>query len=488
MDKGARSIVNGQQSTGRLSTIDYRLAALTFFLGGLLSSCASYYQANFEFNRAFESGRIESSLQTLRGQARQANGRDRFLYFVNKGLVLSMLGKYDESNEFFEKAYLFWEDYKTDYFSEGASYLLNPTITVYRGENHEHLMLLYYKALNFLKTNKIEEALVECRRLNIRLQQLSDRYSSNNNYKHDAFINNLMGIIYDAGKDYNNAFIAYRNSLDSYKNEYEPMFQLKAPLQLKKDLLRTAWLSGLTEEFSQYKNEFEMEDYQFNKSEGGELIFFWHNGLAPFKAEWSINFSIDHGAGNFLIFNNQELGLSFRFPKSNYSQDQLQSLARMEFFRVAFPRYIERPVFYDQAEVEANGVKYRLELTENISKIAFNALEERMGFEFGKALARVAIKKAAEYALKKENENMGALLGLFNTFSEKADTRNWQTLPHSVYYARVPLPVGETTIRLNLESRSSQPRDQSFTYKVTNGQVLYHTFTSLEVAYPNYQH
>jgi hypothetical protein len=266
------------------------------------------------------------------------------------------------------------------------------------------------------------------------------------------------------------------------------MFQLKAPLQLKKDLLRTAWLSGLTQEFDQYQSEFEMPDYQFQKSEGGELIFFWHNGLAPFKAEWSINFSIDHGAGNFLIFNNQELGLSFRFPKSNYSQDQLQSLARMEFFRVAFPRYIDRPVFYDRAEVEANGVKYNLELAEDINKIAFKALEERMGFEFGKALARVAIKKAAEYALKKENENMGALLGLFNSFSEKADTRNWQTLPHSVYYARVPLPVGETTIRLNLESRSSQPREHSFTYKVTNGQVLYHTFTSLEVAYPNYQH
>jgi hypothetical protein len=115
-------------------------------------------------------------------------------------------------------------------------------------------------------------------------------------------------------------------------------------------------------------------------------------------------------------------------------------------------------------------------------------LEERMGFEFGKALARVALKKAAEHALKKENENMGAVLGLFNSLSEKADTRNWQTLPHSIYYARIPLPVGETTIRLNLESKSSQPRDQSFTYRVTDGQVLYHTFTSLEVAYSIYQH
>ncbi len=488
MGKNARSTANGQQSTSRLATIDYRLAALTFILGGLLSSCASYYQTNYEFNRAFESGQIEPALQTLRGNARQANGRDRFLYFVNKGLVLSMLGKYEESNDFFEKAYLFWEDFKIDYFSEGASYLLNPTITVYRGEDHEHLMLLYYKALNFLKMKKIDDALVECRRLNIRLQQLSDRYRSNNNYKHDAFINNLMGIIYDADKDYNNAFIAYRNSLDSYKNEYEQMFQLRAPQQLKKDLLRTAWLSGLTQEFEQYKAEFMMEDYQFKKNDGAELIFFWHNGLAPFKAEWSVNFSIDHNAGNLLIFSNQQLGLSFSFPKSNYSQDQLQGLARMEFFRVAFPRYIERPTFYDKAEIEVEGVKYGLELAENINKIAFKVLEERMAFEFGKALARVALKKASEYALRKEDKNMGALLGIFNMLSEKADTRNWQTLPHSIYYARVPLPVGETTIRLNLESKSSQPRDQSFTYRVTDGQVLYHTFTSLEFAYPNYQH
>ncbi len=488
MDTNLRSIVNGQQSSRRLSTIDYRLAALTFILGGLLSSCATYYQANHEFNQSFETGQIEPALKTLRGNTRQATGRDRFLHFVNRGLVLSVLGKYEESNEFFEQAFLFWEDFKIDYFSEGASYLLNPTITVYRGEDHEHLMLLYYKALNFLKMNKIDEALVECRRLNIRLQQLSDRYSSGNRYKHDAFINNLMGIIYDADKDYNNAFIAYRNSWDAYKNEYEQMFQVGAPLQLKKDLLRTAWLSGLTEEFDHYKTEFAMGDYQFKKSDGGELIFFWHNGLAPVKTEWSINFSIDHRYTNFLIFNNQELGLSFRFPKSNYSQDQLQGLARMEFFRVAFPRYIERPTFYDKAEIEVEGVKYGLEPAENISKIAFKALEERMGFEFGKALARVALKKAAEHALKKENENMGAVLGLFNSLSEKADTRNWQTLPHSIYYARIPLPVGETTIRLNLESKSSQPRDQSFTYRVTDGQVLYHTFTSLEVAYSIYQH
>jgi uncharacterized protein len=460
--------------------------AYSLLLIACLTSCATYYQANLGFNKEFESGNLTGALQTLKNQSGHATGKDRFLYFVNKGLVLSMMGQYEESNQFFENAYLFWEDFKVDYFSEGASYLINPTITTYRGEDHEHLILLYYKALNYLKMQKTEEALVECRRLNIRLQQLSDRYSSNNNYKHDAFINNLMGIIYDADKDYNNAFIAYRNALDSYRNEYETMFQLAAPQQLKLDLLRTAQLSGLTSELEYYKNQFSMPNYHYEPSDGGELIFFWHNGLAPYKAEWGINFFIDHSFGDRINFYNREMGLSFNFPKSSYSENDLKGLARIEFFHVAFPKYIERLPYFHEANLQVNGVKYNLEMTENINKIAFKVLDERMGHEFGKALIRVALKKASEYSLKKEDKTMGALLGIFNTLTEKADTRNWQTLPHSIYYARVPLPVGQTTVTLNLRGAPQQHAEQTFTYEIKKGQVLYHTFSSLESGYPNY--
>ena len=470
-------------------TVDYRvwlsrlLFALLIFTG---SSCATYHQSNYEFNKEFESGNLKAALQRLRNKSHQANGRDRFLYFVNKGLILSTIGQYEESNQFFEKAFLFWEDFKLDYFSEGASYLINPTITVYRGEDHEHLVLLYYKALNYLKLQQTEAALVECRRLNIRLQQLSDRYSEDNKYKHDAFINNLMGIIYDASKDYNNAFIAYRNSLASYINEYEKMFQLQAPRQLKLDLLRTAWLSGLKNEFEDYRTQFDMEDYEYQPTEGGELVFFWHNGLAPYKAEWGINFFIDQGRGDALFFYNNEMGLSFSFPKSGYSQEQLNALSRLEFFRVAFPKYIERMPYFQSGNLDVNGTKYALELTENINKIAFKVLEERMGYEFARALVRVAIKKASEYALKKEDKTWGALLGIINTLTEKADTRNWQTLPHSIHYARVPLQVGQTEVRLYLTGDQRQQAEKSFTYEVRKGQVLFHTFTSLESDYPHY--
>lgn len=463
------------QLTGYCLQKTIYLLLLTIYL---LTSCATYYQTNYQFNKEFESGNLKQALQTLKNKSGQATGKDRFLYFVNKGLVLSMMGQYDESNKFFEEAYLFWEDYKIDYFREGAAYLTNPMVTVYRGEDHEHLILLYYKALNFLKLGKEEDALVECRRLAIRLQQLSDRYSDSNKYKHDAFINNLMGIIYDSDKDYNNAFIAYRNSINTYKNEYEEMFGLSAPRQLKLDLLRTAWLSGFKDEFEKYKVEFNMSEYEYKPIEGGELVFFWHNGLAPFKAEWGVNFLVDHGRNGMVTFYNRELGMSFNFPTSNYSENDRRGLSRLEVFRVAFPKYVERRPHFQHAELQVEGAHYPLELTENINKIAFKVLEERMTLEFGKALIRVALKKASEYTMKKEDKGMGALLGLFNAMTEKADTRNWQTLPHSIYYARVPLPEGQSKVSFNLDGE--QQADRTFTYQVNKGKMYFHTYTSLE--------
>lgn len=459
----------------------YVLLLTAFFS---VTSCATYYQANFEFNKQFESGNLKGAVQTLKKNVGKATGKDRFLYFVNKGLVLSMMGQYEESNKFFEEAYLFWEDFKVDYFSEGAAYLTNPMVTVYRGEDHEHLMLLYYKAMNFLKLGNEEAALVECRRLGIRLQQLSDRYSDENKFRHDAFINNLMGIIYDSDRDYNNAFIAYRNAVDTYKSEYTPMFGMKAPKQLQLDLLRTAWLSGFLDEVEKYKVEFNLPDYQYKPNEGGELVFFWHNGLAPIKAEWGVNFLVDHGRNGVVTFYNRELNLSFNFPTNNMSDNERRGLSRLEVFRVAFPKYVERPPHFSEAALHVGDADYSLELTENINKIAFKVLEERMGHEFAKGLARVALKKASEYALKKEDRGAAALLGLFNAITEKADTRNWQTLPHSIFYARVPLPEGQSTVSFSLDG--DHHTDRTFTYQLKKGQTVFHTFTSLESRGPRY--
>lgn len=451
-----------------------------FFLTAaiILASCATYYQQHYDFNSEFERGDLPGALEILQRKESLANSKSKFLYFVNNGLLLSIMGKYQLSNEYFEKAFLFGEDYQINYFNEATGYLTNPTMTVYRGEDHEHLMLLYFKAINYLKLGKREEALIECRRLNIRLNQLSDKYRSDRKYQRDAFVHNLMGIIYQSAGDYNNAFIAYRNALEVYEKDYRDLFAVSVPLQLKKDLLNTAWWTGFADEFREYQHRFGMADYLPQKPEA-ELVFFWHNGLSPVKSEWNINFMLDHRTDNMVVFTNDQLGVSFPF-RVDESKER-SDLRRLEFFRVAFPRYEERPEYYQRASLQVDSLRVPLELSQDISKIAFHSLRERMVLEFSKGLLRAALKKATELGIKKEDESLAALIGVVNALTEKADTRNWQTLPHSVYYARVPLRAGQNQLTFSL-SAGRDHVDYPFTYQAEKGQTLFHTFSSLETA------
>jgi hypothetical protein len=442
----------------------------------LVSACASFYEVSRDFNRDFEQGDIDAALNSLQHDKQFSKTNTKFLYFVNTGLLLSMKGQYEESNKFFERAFLFGEDYKINYLAEAASYFTNPNVTVYRGEDHEHLMPLYYKAINFLKMSRYEEALVECRRLNIRLQQLSDRYKSPERFQRDAFIHNLMGIIYQANQDWNNAFIAYRNAYEIYEEDYARMFQMPAPDQLKHDLLVSAWRTGFQEDFEFYKEKFQLPDFKVNQADG-ELVFFWHNGLGPVKDEWSINFALDRKGDNGVVFINDNMGMYFPFQVESDEQSDLRDL---ELIRVAFPKYVERPAYFTSASLETADTVYPLQLAEDINKIAFKSLQERMALEFSKSLLRAALKKAAEHSARKEDEGFGAVIGFVNAMTEKADTRNWQTLPHSISYARVPLQEGSNEVQFLLRTPEGEAGAHSFTYRVNKGQTLFHTFSSLE--------
>ena len=459
---------------------------ILIFSLGVFSSCASYYQKNIKFNKEYASGEMLKAEKTLLHNKKEAESKNRFLYFVNMGTVLQQLGRYEESNVWFEKAFIFTEDFHKEFLNEALSYVLNPTVKVYPGEDHEALYVLYYKAINYLKLGEYENALVECRRMNNLAHSLSDKYKSKNKFTADAFIHNLMGMIYDASKDYNNAFIAYRNSYKIYRDEYQAMFNLSAPKQLKLDLLRTAYLVGFNEELESYQKEFEVQ-YKHQDSKGkGEVLFFWNNGLGPVKAEWSVNFSLIKGAGGLVTFDSPENDFSFPFYIGSGDSDKLGGL---QFVRVTFPKYVERKVLFNQAKIEVPELgEFHLEEAENINAISFKILKERMLKTFAETLIRVALKQVAAESLRKENEHLGTALSIFNAVTEKADTRNWQTLPFSISYTRMALPKGRQEVNLKLHSDlgSTYSQNVPLVYDVEEGETIIHNFSSLEID-PNSQ-
>ena len=120
-------------------------------------------------------------------------------------------------------------------------------------------------------------------------------------------------------------------------------------------------------------------------------------------------------------------------------------------------------------------------MAQNINEIAFSTLEDRMLREFSNSLLRLALKQTAEGQARKLNQNLGALLSVVNAVSEKADTRNWQTLPYTISYARVPLEEGENKIKLNNRTpRKSGNKEKVFEFRAQKGETIFYSFHSLE--------
>jgi len=447
----------------------------------LLSGCATWYQRTAAFQEAVGKGEFEQAGKILQKDKKQAKDKNKILYYLNQGYVYFMLGEHAKSNAAFETAEQLTEEQRRHLMTEAAVLISNPEIRPYRPEDFEVIMINFYKALNYLQMNNMEDALVEVRKINIRLQQLNDKYSDHKNrYQRDAFAQLLMGLIYDAAGDANNAFIAYRNAYDTYQSDYVKNFGLAAPEQLKRDLLRTAYTCGFRNELAQYEKEFGMKYTPEPLSTHGQLVLFWLNGFGPVKAEWGITFTKVNRGDGAVVFHNEELGLTFPFFFGNgFSEEDKNSLANVNVVRAVFPKYVERPQAYTKGIITCKNQVYPLQKAEDINQIAFKTLHDRMVRELSASLLRVGVKQGIKQAASKQNEWLGFAVGLANAFTEKADTRNWQTLPYSISYARVPLADEENPVGLQFTGSGIAPDNQQMTIPANASGTRFFVYTTL---------
>jgi len=248
------------------------------------------------------------------------------------------------------------------------------------------------------------------------------------------------------------------------------------PNQLKKDILRTAYRLGFSSELLQYEKEFNMK-YEDEKS-FASLVFFWENGFGPVKSEWSVFLSTHVNNGMFYM-NNDELDLAFNFYIGNESAEKQNAYQRMSFIRVAFPKYKERKPVYGSAILSYGGKKYGLDECQEINDIAFRSLKDRMVREVAVTAARLATKKMLEGIASSQNSYAGAAVSLANAVSEKADTRNWQTLPYNISYVRIPLNGENNNLTLNTNGIFGGADLNNFEIKANKNETVVHFFHSL---------
>jgi hypothetical protein len=428
-----------------------------------LFGCSTYNQSLTSYYKNVYAGNYPQAEKDLDNNGLIQKPRNKLLFLMEKGRIAHLRGQYALSNQYFNNADQLLDSGSLNGVADAAvGVLLNSMSQTYKGEDFEKFMVHYYKALNYLYLNNTEDAIVEARRITLQAQEQGDKFNNKDNrYSNDAFSLMLQGMLYEKNNDVNNAFISYRNAAEIYlKSPDQTFYGTPMPFTLKQDVIRTAKLNGFTTEADQFETTFGIQYKPEKPSDGGELILFWENGLAPVKTQVDLFFSlVRHSDGGLFFVDGAGIEVPF-----NYSGDRNRvNLKSVESMRVAFPKYVAQEPYYLSGSVNVNDEQIPLIKAEDINELAFKTLQQRTLKEMGKVLSRLAVKKIAEYSLRaaattsdgKTNgilEGLGYGVQLYSLLSEKADTRNWQSLPAYISYARVPLQKGSNKVTIALKN------------------------------------
>ena len=398
-------------------------------------------------------------------QAEEEYGeKSRVLYGMDRGMMLHLAGDYQQSNVLLEQAEeeldrLYTRKIRTETFA----FMTNDTALPYEGDPYEQVLINVLKALNYVMLDQWPDALVETRRIDHRLNVLSDRTQKTNAYRDDGFARYLSGILYESTGDMNNAFIAYRKAYEAF-DATRAWSHTAVPSQLREDLLRTAEALHFTQELAEYRSIFPDTSWEPRQAlqQLAQVIVISYNGRAPRKEDQFLDLPISLDALQLVFLNR---GFSQSNRQFSRGTDTLFYGLNGRVVRVALPRLVlqKLPVAVEDVSlIPENGsqMMVRTELVHNVTALADKALSERMTAITAKALARAGTKFAAAEATTMAAEQaagrdagpwVGLIVGLltkgYAVASEEADKRSWQTLPDEIHLGRVWVPPGRYQVR-----------------------------------------
>jgi len=401
-----------------------------FFLLGLLwliSACSPITYHYIQVEHYISQEDFLKADAVIEKQAGRYGAKNALLYDLDRAMTLHLAGRYLESNQFLELAERRAEElYTQSLTAETGAMLTNDNTLPYEGEDFERVMINLIAALNYVYLGALDEALVEARKVDHKLNLLNDRYEKKSVYKEDALARYLSGILYEARGEVNDAWIAYRKAYEAYQ-DYQNQYGTPIPQMLKSDLLRITDALGLDEEHQQYVKQFGVISWIRYKEHRryGEIILISYNGLSPVKEDFFITAPVPDGTGGVYLLN------------------------------VALPRFVARPTDLAHAAVRIQGSEtvatQQTLLVEDITAIAIKNLEDRIGRITAKAIARATTKYLLSRAIRekanKGDDPLPKILSdvgtnLYSLLSEQSDKRSWRTLPGEVQMARLLVPPG----------------------------------------------
>lgn len=372
------------------------LAAVLPFV--FVAACATYANKIRQPRDLFEAAEYDGAVLQLQPLAAKQDN-DELLYLMDLGLVLHTAGRYQEAIDVFLKADKLAEikDY-TSLTQEAASVVLSDEVKPYKGEDFEKILINVYLAIDYTMLHKYEDALVECRIVNHKLDKMIREGQLP--YERNAFAKYLAAVLFEARREYNDAFVDYRQTL-AWVGNYP---YLGGPL------LRVADKLKASQEFEEFQKRFPSEkDFRISKKEG-EIVLVLEQGKAPIKVP------------------SPQFRLLPKFERRGYASD------------------------YAWLSVGDGSRKARSFSLYDIEQTAIRELDHRIGLIAAKKIAGVVVKEAIANQVAKQTDNkfLGALTSLFLHATDQADLRSWTTLPARLHFARLSVPAGRHDVVLDM--------------------------------------
>lgn len=440
-----------------------RPASLTGLLlaGLLLGGCASQWKDIF-VSYSDQMAPLRNAL--LLGQAAEAlpevrestPGDDTYvLDQLEKGRIAWLAGQDGVSKQAFAAAdgRLAWEDNQAQYrlshgLAQAGSLLTNDQTMAYRAPDYERTMLHHYLALGYLQRGDAEGALVEVRRANQVQEQALKRRADEvqkageedeaggemrqqmsraapeldrligkvKNGFQNAYTFYFSGVLYEAAGDLNDAWVDYRRG-----------YQIAPDNRSLQDaLLRLAVLRGSSDELKEIEQQVGRKAPPLAKGEGQVVVLF-EDGLIPARREFFLPLPLSTSGGDFRTFT------------------------------VAVPYYDNRASDTGPLTVTlGQRVEQTSELV-RLEALAAKDLQERLPGMLTRQALRLVAKEQMRRGAAKEGGDVGNILvGIFNTLSERADTRSWLTLPAQASSWQGRMTAGEITLTLGAGSAMRQ--------------------------------
>jgi len=363
--------------------------------------------------------------------------KDRVVYNLDAGLAYHYADQYNSSNVRLSDAEKSAEELFTKSISKAAlSLVLNDNALDYAGEDYEVLYTNLIKAMNYLAEDNFDDAFVEVRRANLKLDLLDQKYA-------DA------AQVFQRGeeKEKEKAKINYEVKPTRFHNSalarYLSMHMYAASgkygdANLDRELMRYAF------ETQPLIYGFAPPEVRYQSDSGAVLSVVALAGLSPVKAALELRIRTDKELDLVqILYTSPDSG------ETEYGHIPLE-VSEDYYFDFAIPKLVDRPSQISRIEVYADGTFIgELSLLEDVGAVARETFEAKKSLIYLRSVAR-AVAKGLFAHKQKENVDDGGLGGwlkelaidIVTDITENADLRCARLLPGRVYVGDFVVPPG----------------------------------------------